>query len=76
MLDHKLVLEMCDTDPSHLIGCDAAIMVCLRDITLLDNWKQDMSKARALSLVELATRGQRCTDHRQSINVLKRSLWF
>lgn len=58
-LDHKLVLEMCDTDPSHLIGCDATIMICIDDITSLDNWKQEMSKARALSLVELATRGQR-----------------
>jgi hypothetical protein len=34
-------------------------MICIHDITSLDNWKQEMSKARALSLVEFATRGQR-----------------
>ena len=62
-LDHKLVLETCDADPVNLTGCDAMVMICILDITSLDNWKQEMSKANELSLVELANRG-RCIEKR------------
>lgn len=61
-LDHKLMLEMGETNLANLTGCSNWAMVFIFEISLLDKWKEEEKKAHKLSLIELTKRGRQIEE--------------
>jgi hypothetical protein len=61
-LDHKLMLEIGETNLANLTGCSNWAMVFIFEISLLDKWREEEKKAHKLSLIELTERGRQIEE--------------